>query len=262
MFDDLKGIANELKDAQNELGIDFQVHLTIETAGLVESWVNGFTWRELCGDTSLDQGDLCRLLRRTSEILMQIPQAVGVSPALAQTAYAAATMMDRFPVADEVATVIDEKITTTTTTVIPAGTGFDLNVINNVDLDIISDEEMLDEIDDVKSINTIDDLDALFGKAISSMSNNYKNNNNDDDEVNDISKLDLNYFGLDENIDILKEELLIEDDDSIQMDNNVEDKEEIDSGEDNVNQEGNITHHEDIHDDKTTKKVEQQNNDK
>ena len=250
MFDDLKGIANELKDAQNELGIDFQVNLTIETAGLVESWVNGFTWRELCGDTSLDQGDLCRLLRRTSEILMQIPQAVGVSPALAQTAYAAATMMDRFPVADEVATVVDEK-TTTTTTVIPAGTGFDLNIMNNIDFDIISNEEVLDEIDDVKSINTIDDLDALFGKAISSMSNNYTN---DDDEVDDISKLDLNYFGLDENINILEEELLSEDDDSIQIEN-IEEEDDT--------EESNITQHEENHDDKTENlKVGQKNNDK
>jgi DSHCT (NUC185) domain len=37
--------------------------------------VNGVSWRELCRDTSLDQGDVCRMLRRTVEVLRQ----VGVS---------------------------------------------------------------------------------------------------------------------------------------------------------------------------------------
>jgi superfamily II RNA helicase len=38
----------------------------------VESWVNGASWRELCRDTSLDQGDVCRMLRRTVEVLRQV----------------------------------------------------------------------------------------------------------------------------------------------------------------------------------------------
>ena len=67
---------------------------------MVESWINGVTWRELCRDTSLDQGDLCRMLRRTVEVLRQIPQAYGVPGNIAQVAYEAADKMDRFPVAD------------------------------------------------------------------------------------------------------------------------------------------------------------------
>ena len=30
------------------------------------------SWRELCRDTSLDQGDVCRMLRRTVEVLRQV----------------------------------------------------------------------------------------------------------------------------------------------------------------------------------------------
>ena len=34
--------------------------------------MNGASWRELCRDTSLDQGDVCRMLRRTVEVLRQV----------------------------------------------------------------------------------------------------------------------------------------------------------------------------------------------
>ena len=75
--------------------------LSTEMGGLVETWAaGGVTWRELCKDTSLDQGDVCRLLRRTVDALRQIPVAFGVSPEMARTAADAADKIDRFPVAD------------------------------------------------------------------------------------------------------------------------------------------------------------------
>lgn len=67
---------------------------------MVEQWASGVSWRDLCRDCSLDQGDLCRILRRTVEALRQIPVAYGVPPALARVAMEAADKMDRFPVAD------------------------------------------------------------------------------------------------------------------------------------------------------------------
>ncbi len=99
----------------------------------MESWINGITWRDLCKETSLDQGDICRMLRRTGtvpvniqqrlccrpgkvinilsaeltamilitvEVLRQIPYAYGIPPKIAELAYEAADKMDRFPVAD------------------------------------------------------------------------------------------------------------------------------------------------------------------
>lgn len=44
--------------------------------GLVEGWANGCDWSELVASTSLDQGDLCRILRRAMEMLRQIPVLV------------------------------------------------------------------------------------------------------------------------------------------------------------------------------------------
>jgi len=100
VFEELEELKWELSAAQQEAGIDFPIHLSKEAGGLVESWVNGTSWRDLCRETSLDQGDLCRILRRTVEVLRQIPVAYGVPEGLSVTAYEAAKKMDRFPVAD------------------------------------------------------------------------------------------------------------------------------------------------------------------
>ena len=91
----------ELLLAQSDAGVDFPVCLSTEMGGLVETWAaGGITWRELCKDTSLDQGDVCRLLRRTVDALRQVPVAFGVSPEMARAAADAADKIDRFPVAD------------------------------------------------------------------------------------------------------------------------------------------------------------------
>lgn len=45
--------------------------------GLVEGWASGCDWSELVASTSLDQGDLCRIIRRSMEMLRQIPSLVS-----------------------------------------------------------------------------------------------------------------------------------------------------------------------------------------
>lgn len=84
VFEELERRSWDLKMAQSNVGIEFPVHLNGDMGGLVESWANGVSWRELCRDTSMDQGDLCRMLRRTLETLKQIPKAIGVSDKLAK----------------------------------------------------------------------------------------------------------------------------------------------------------------------------------
>jgi superfamily II RNA helicase len=41
-------------------------------AGLVEAWAGGATWAEVMQDTSLDDGDMARLLARTADMLKQV----------------------------------------------------------------------------------------------------------------------------------------------------------------------------------------------
>lgn len=98
---DLEPMMFDLKMVQAEHGVEYPINLAGEAAGLTETWAEGsISWRDLCQDTSLDQGDVCRILRRTVEALRQLPQALGVSAELADKAVAAANAMDRFPVAD------------------------------------------------------------------------------------------------------------------------------------------------------------------
>jgi hypothetical protein len=147
-LNELEELSWELKAMQHTSMVEFPVFLAREPGGLVESWVRGVTWRELCKDTSLDQGDLCRMLRRTLEILKQIPLAYGVDQKVVDLASAAASRMNRFPVAEEdpetFAAVTGGDETT------EAGTGFVMGVglgggVKNVDMSL----ESISILDDI-----------------------------------------------------------------------------------------------------------------
>jgi len=51
--------------------------LSDELVALVEQWSLGVEWLELCAHTSLDEGDVVRLLRRTLDLLSQIPRPLS-----------------------------------------------------------------------------------------------------------------------------------------------------------------------------------------
>lgn len=70
--------------------------------GLVEQWALGTSWADLCNNTSLDEGDIVRLLRRTVDLLSQIPYVPYISEPLMQNTYRAIHLLDRFPVNEEV----------------------------------------------------------------------------------------------------------------------------------------------------------------
>jgi superfamily II RNA helicase len=69
-----------------------------EIMGLVEHWALGVEWTQLCTNTSLDEGDVVRLLRRTVDILSQIPHVPNVAQSLKRNAIRAIQLLDRFPV--------------------------------------------------------------------------------------------------------------------------------------------------------------------
>ena len=66
--------------------------------GLVEQWALGVSWTDLCANTSLDEGDVVRILRRTVDILSQIPHVPAVPNSLRANAIRAIQLLDRFPV--------------------------------------------------------------------------------------------------------------------------------------------------------------------
>ncbi|GAB0495679.1 hypothetical protein MMPV_006983, partial [Pyropia vietnamensis] len=92
-----------LTAVQDAAGVDMAVPLDDADVGLIEAWAGGdVDWPALVARTSLQEGDICRRLRRVLSLLRQVPGLPLVSEPVRRAARAAITAMDRFPVADEV----------------------------------------------------------------------------------------------------------------------------------------------------------------
>jgi superfamily II RNA helicase len=94
----LREIRRQVYQAQSHREITIPVWLETQLMGIAYRWALGTPWAELCENTNLDEGDLVRLLRRTVDLLWQIPQIHTVSPVLRENARAAVTAMKRFPI--------------------------------------------------------------------------------------------------------------------------------------------------------------------
>jgi len=70
----------------------------INMISLVEKWGLGTEWIKLCENTTLDEGDVVRILRRTLDLLSQIPHVPHLPTLLQRNAYRAMQLIDRFPV--------------------------------------------------------------------------------------------------------------------------------------------------------------------
>ncbi|ACK65351.1 DSH domain protein [Rippkaea orientalis PCC 8801] len=93
----LQEIRRLLYQTQSRYHITIPVWLELDLIGMIEQWALGADWQELCENTSLDEGDVVRLLRRTIDLLWQIPQIPAVSDYLKDTAKEAVTRLKRFP---------------------------------------------------------------------------------------------------------------------------------------------------------------------
>lgn len=91
-------IRRKLYQAQTRREISLPVWLERDLMGLAEAWCLGATWEEICNNTTLDEGDIVRVLRRTVDVLVQIPQVPHLDFNLIQTAKEAAKAMKRFPI--------------------------------------------------------------------------------------------------------------------------------------------------------------------
>jgi superfamily II RNA helicase len=96
--EELWELRRKLYQAQAKYDIVMPVWLERDLIGLVEAWCLGVEWNELCENTTLDEGDLVRILRRTVDVLWQIPQVIGVSVNLIKNAKEAIAKMKRFPI--------------------------------------------------------------------------------------------------------------------------------------------------------------------
>ncbi|HEY9750284.1 MAG TPA: RNA helicase [Allocoleopsis sp.] len=94
----LRGLRRQLFQIQRRHQVALPVWLEDELIALVEQWALGVEWSELGENTSLDEGDVVRILRRTLDFLSQIPHVPHISPTLRQNAHRAIQLIDRFPV--------------------------------------------------------------------------------------------------------------------------------------------------------------------
>ncbi|XP_010044671.3 DExH-box ATP-dependent RNA helicase DExH15 chloroplastic [Eucalyptus grandis] len=91
---------NSILNLQEKHGVQIPCCLDSQFSGMVEAWASGLTWKEIMMDCAMDEGDLARLLRRTIDLLAQIPKLPDIDPQLQKNALAASSVMDRPPISE------------------------------------------------------------------------------------------------------------------------------------------------------------------
>lgn len=99
---DLRSTRRQLFQLQRRYNVALPIWLEYDLVALVEQWALGVDWFDLCAHTSLDEGDVVRLLRRTLDLLSQIPHVPNLPESLTRNAYRAMQLIDRFPVNETV----------------------------------------------------------------------------------------------------------------------------------------------------------------
>ena len=97
---DLSGLRRELLRAQESVGVVVPAWWEPELMGLVAAWAKGTPWPDLIGNTSLDEGDVVRIMRRTVDLLAQVPYCEAISEQLRAHARQALKAINRFPVCE------------------------------------------------------------------------------------------------------------------------------------------------------------------
>ncbi len=94
----LRELRPQLFQTQHRYGVNCPIWREYELIGICEQWALGIDWNELCESTNLAEGDIVRMLRRTIDVLWQIPQIPNISGTLLNNARDAISSMKRFPI--------------------------------------------------------------------------------------------------------------------------------------------------------------------
>ena len=93
-----RGLRRRVFQVQHRHDVAIPIWLEREIVTLVEQWALGVEWLDIVANTSLDEGDVVRILRRTLDFLSQVPHVPYISESLRSNAYRAMQLIDRFPV--------------------------------------------------------------------------------------------------------------------------------------------------------------------
>ena len=100
VFNELEGLRKLVVSQQNKFHIDTPVLLDTDLIGIISEWARGRKWKDLIFNTSLDEGDVVRIIRRSIDVLSQIQYCIGVSNKLKNKAKQALKAINRFPVSE------------------------------------------------------------------------------------------------------------------------------------------------------------------
>lgn len=103
---ELQRYYDQVVDIQNRNGIVCVTRFEYGWSGIAETWAKEANWSRLLSNTSLDEGDICRNLRRVLDILRQIPRLPSglgiISEEFRLCAQRAMALMNHFPVCDDI----------------------------------------------------------------------------------------------------------------------------------------------------------------
>ncbi len=99
-LNDLIGIRRELLRAQEREQVNIPAWFEPALMGLVDAWAKGTSWSDLISNTSLDEGDVVRIMRRTVDLLSQVPYCEAITEQLRRNSRLALKAINRFPVCE------------------------------------------------------------------------------------------------------------------------------------------------------------------
>ncbi len=100
VFNELDGLRKLVASQQNKFHIEIPIYLETELTGIISEWARGGKWKDLVFNTSLDEGDVVRIIRRSIDVLSQVQYCIGVSNKLKSQAKVALKAINRFPVSE------------------------------------------------------------------------------------------------------------------------------------------------------------------
>ncbi|MDC3051944.1 DEAD/DEAH box helicase [Acidimicrobiaceae bacterium] len=100
VFNELDGLRKLVASQQNKFHIEIPIYLETELTGIISEWARGKKWKDLVFNTSLDEGDVVRIIRRSIDVLSQVQYCIGVSNKLKSKAKVALKAINRFPVSE------------------------------------------------------------------------------------------------------------------------------------------------------------------
>lgn len=98
---EVKSLAKQVDRLQRKHRIDTPVNLNPQYSPLLEAWVQGYSWERLMDSCTMDEGDVFRVIRRTSDMLRQLSRIDQVPLSVSRSASSALDAIHRDPIRED-----------------------------------------------------------------------------------------------------------------------------------------------------------------